>query len=378
MANQTSTNPEWNCYLNTNYSSKSLYDDFTTFKWLIIHLMISSIVYGVFAILHDCTLIYYKDQVHLLTFHPLEIKQDFYLFHIFQTIEEKFLDYHNGLNKFYQAVSCPFAFVMAVIWLFLEYSVVLIMDLISILCVYPIISCIWKLRTNNILPICYISSSWVGIATFWMTIITTMIVANAIVNFRRPIQALSPNPHNCECYCVYYMHQNNVLGIVIATYTFVILNGKFLYSWFQETLHLQHYPYLIKYSVSINVSNQLNPTDCTGNLLKSTSMSIDMQSKFINKRYLSINEAEKEVDNKYMKPSKCSYVFRFILCCLAAIYFGWFMGLSLILFAENNNYQYAQPITTAIMVTGILLVCLSLVIILISILKYQADRHKFL
>eukprot|EP01084_Bolivina_argentea_P249254 417168_1 len=342
MVNQSKTHSEWNCNLHTNYESNNLYNNFPEFSIFLLVIFCATILYGIFVIIHDCTLIYYKDNLNMLTFHPIIASKDFYFAHKFfikcvKPLQQKF----KPLNKYIKCILFPFLLILMAIMYNIMLLVVLL-DIIMILILYqiPIISKCFQLEHNKIPNICYVSSSWVGLARFMMAMSATMFTFWIVdIGFHKYIPSMAPN--QCECSCWYRLRQNNALGFIAVTYTFTILNGKFLYSWYKEacTEHGNYHLYLIKYSVPIHMVNQINPTDVTGSILHSKGIINDLssnQSEYGNV-YFSLNS----VNVKNERKTFLNRTFRFGVVVLAGICFLHYFAQVLIQSAVQNVYGWS-------------------------------------
>ena len=99
-----------------------------------------------------------------------------------------------------------------------------------------------------------------------MAFATVMIVDFTADGFSREIESLDPD--NCTCECYYVLQENDWYKLVTTTLLFIALNLKFLWSWMNATMHGRHYLYLVQYTLPLKYANQINSTNCTGDMME--------------------------------------------------------------------------------------------------------------
>lgn len=173
MAAERDTNTNWNCNSYTDYSSTTLYAQINIFRYTFIALILCAAIATAFAIIHDFSLIYNRNNLSKLQSYPLEADQDFHLsFHYFYElflqqlllpfIRQHIFDDENGDSGYYcfpneteldmksdsiskrnYCISCLMCFVccpLICILLFL-FAICLMLDLCWHLVVYPCLYC---------------------------------------------------------------------------------------------------------------------------------------------------------------------------------------------------------------------------------------------
>eukprot|EP01084_Bolivina_argentea_P014904 27881_1 len=273
------------CQKYTDYSSKTLYDDFKAIKQLMIMLVIGSIVYGTFAIIHDCTLVYYRDSLNEVRFH-VSHEKDFCL------STSSCLSSHDQIQYDPDSCWCDFVTNLVAIPVLILIIIFFVLDIFITMVILPIIDTVlfslrfvtrngiycrmksgWHATKQHKLPvICYVSSSWVGISRLWMCCICMALLYYAQSGEKEPIHSL--NPVICQCECRFVLKESDYWGLTTVTYLFVFVNLLFLRSWNNEVTHLQHYSYLIRYSLPMTIANQINPKDATGNMMQKIHLTV--------------------------------------------------------------------------------------------------------
>eukprot|EP01084_Bolivina_argentea_P005382 10150_1 len=271
MANLTSTHPEWDCSLKTDYQNHSIFSEHSIFtdhiflRNFLIVLIISAFIYGISAIIRDCTLIYYKNNLKKISFHP-STKKDFYC-----------------------SINCALCLCVTVIF-----------DLIFMLCVYPFISICFNI--NNTLKdnypnssyckrfcnaLSYISSSWVGLSRNVMIFCAGILTVIISAGFSETIPSMDPE---CQCFCDWVFKKGDLYKILGTTWIFIYLSLKFICSW---CLGTDYYLYLIQYSIPIKLANNINPNQCTGNMMNQIP-NLSVPHNVNANEYQSINNVEQD------------------------------------------------------------------------------------
>eukprot|EP01084_Bolivina_argentea_P253258 425344_1 len=351
MANSSSTHPEWKCTRFTDYSSKSLFDDIVLFRNWFIVLISFTFIYGLFSIIHDCTLIYY-DNLDDISFYP-STETDFYFFYkaknYFYEIFKRFDEIEDNDCHWWKCICFP---IIIVITMILILSVIVLsgltaaFDIFFNLFVYLFTRCC-KCRSFS-----YTSSSWVAISRSMILISTYWIIAVATFGFNKSITSIDPT--QCTCSCVYTFRELDFYKFVLVTYTLMLLSAKFLWSWFRESIHCKDYYYLIQFSLPAELTKQINKEDCTGTMMEQPLFNLNkVQSDF----------AEEKIDlhaRNRKEFSKISFIWRAAIFLISMMCFAAGVASTLIGIVLWNNYDYPISIRVIYVFIQILMVFMML------------------
>eukprot|EP01084_Bolivina_argentea_P066289 120830_1 len=330
MANLSITHPEWQCESFADYSSKSLMTDMPIFRNSLTVLFIFASLYGIFAIIHDCTLIWYRDKLTDLTFHPMN-ENDFYLATNFLRIcnLQKFCELMQDKQCCLACLLCILFFIYSAIIGYIM-LVLFVVDIFLMLCIYPIFSYCFKIERNNINGFSYVSASFVGVSR-WILAASTSIMVFGSLTMTKSIPSL--DTIQCSCACNYVLHEAD----------------------FYEFLF---------YSLPIKVANKMNPVDCSGSMMKpqnTTSNALLIMNQYT---FNEINEGkEYDIDNSQeTERNKIVRVWR-SMTILLLFYSGFFVFLILIVFGVINPYQYPLwAVVVVFVASGIVFITVGVIV----------------
>eukprot|EP01084_Bolivina_argentea_P299121 515586_1 len=384
MANMASNGSiDYQCNLHTQYNSNdSLYSDIILFKLSIIFLIFFSITYGLSAIVHDSTLIYYRNNLKMLTFHPIN-KIDFYLHTKYILFwKSKITPLFHGGSKYLIYCCFPISILFFSLLLLLRF-ICFGLDVVWMLGIYPFISSCWKIDRNKINAFSYVSSSWVGVSRFMMLNTTTLMVYFATsAHIEKPLDAKDASV--CRCSCRYVFTPSDFYSFLAVTYIFVLLNAKFVFSWFMESVHGQHYLYLIEYSLPIEIANSINNKDCAGDMMMKKDNLYRTDSEKQKQSDLNGHNKQKHIDNSAenndwelegdisQKQNRVEFIWRLILMFFV-IYSFLFIGGSMIFIAFFNEYQYSMLLRVILYIIGAV-ICIGVIIIFFMMRAYYKRK----
>eukprot|EP01083_Nonionella_stella_P303926 1053937_1 len=211
MAN-TANVTEWDCLSQTDYTDKSLYDDIPIMRGLFIAILVSSLLYGICAISHDCRLIYYYSR---------------------NKLDE--LGFHFADNDFYYT-SKLFRLALMRIWdplikrdsnIYLKCVSILFVAILCIVC-SPLLLLWFIIFMLELLFSFYVTSLLIGFCRTVLIICSVMMIWSG-VSASKKIHSL--DDANCACNCAYMLHQTDFFGFAFTTLGIMASNMLFIKPW---------------------------------------------------------------------------------------------------------------------------------------------------
>eukprot|EP01084_Bolivina_argentea_P066185 120645_1 len=363
-------NIKWRCDLYTDYSDKLLFDTFSSCKSYLYCLFVSAAIYAASTIIHDCTLIYHKSNLKIVTFHPSTLN-DFYLTNkllpgIISGISSLF-----KLNFFVSIVSIFLILVTCPIW----GSIVTLLFCIDIctylLCLYPLVRYLFYKGENvkyctNILS--YISCSWVGVSKFFMVLGTAVMLSKLSRSISNEIP--SADGRMCECSCFYVLHKTDFYKWLFVTFPFILVNLKSMWSWLNESIHTHHYLYLISYSLPLVYANAINPADCSGSMMVKTDVTLLTNN----------NNNDVECNEEYLvikTENVVAFFWRGFILVLIIVEFSVFGLLSVYRIYVVNVYNYNHYIEIILLVSVIVGAVVAFAV-LVGVMLYLVKHIRYL
>lgn len=361
MHNLSSSNEDYQCSLTIQYShssSRAIYSDFWEFQAGLIILVFCTIQYGIFAIIHDCSLIYHVSEGKLsqLKFHPYH--KDFYILLKYLQFLHKFKN--NVFNYIRQHCNClnkAMLFILLypfIIILWCLQGICAVIDLHFSLWIYAFFGC-WDESLFHRLS--YMSSSWIGITRGIIISSAGYMTGKGFTGFGKLLPSLDDK---CICQCVYVFVESDFFGFCGVTLVLMILNALFAWTWLDEIRHGKHFLYLIKYSLSIETAYQLDPNDPAGYMVDKEFTNMAPSSFQMNTYYKVNDDVDDETENLIMQTNGTaeseiinsveiviekdgsSRVFRLIIVFYALNYCGVFISFGLLELPRSNPYNYDQ------------------------------------
>eukprot|EP01084_Bolivina_argentea_P103076 184656_1 len=254
---------EWKCSAYTHYRDgvdhpDKIWNKFSSFRVYLDFIITFAVLYGLFCIIHDCILIYFKQNPDSVSFSP-ESHEELLL--PFIAIYCCCIDCNNDAVKMiYVIFFMPIDFLIA-----------------------PIFSCCCCCDystdgdddstdgdddSTDICRRCLESSaSFVGLSRIFMCLLTSALFYKVSWGISFSIQSLDENKCK-ECSCNYIFTKNDYWMFFCTTVTFIVLSGIFLYSWIKEASTGNHFLYLLQYRLPIKHAHAINPDDSTAHMFK--------------------------------------------------------------------------------------------------------------
>eukprot|EP01084_Bolivina_argentea_P166587 289196_1 len=362
---------QWQCGLHTDYSNKNLYaiSPFKQFMWC---LVVFAAISTIFSIIHDVTLLYYRHNLNKLISGPH--KSDIH--YTFKMVEgyHKFGEYYD--TKLQNCNKC------ARIFLILLLSILLLLPMIVFLAAFNLVFFselfVWtmiiypsyvliKQAFNNKLDcngFSYVSSMWIGMSSSLMTMSAVFFLLYIALGFEVHVPSL--NSHMCDCSCNYILPESSFYSFLLVGGILVMVNLKFLYDWYKESIHGEQYLYLINYTLPLFQATYINKENPAGSMFSGEYLSSMTLSNYVapsagddDNKTTGFTDEKKDdmkdnVNDNVNTMTKCVSVWRHlwfslsvILCVNMYVTFGMFV------FGNENMYGYQQWISDTIKWTGV-------------------------
>eukprot|EP01084_Bolivina_argentea_P195511 335377_1 len=255
---------QWKCGLYTDYSNKKLYD-ISPFKEFITCFFLFAAISTIFVIIHDLTLIFYRNNLDRLISGPRS--SDIHCsekiiaapYKVIESFQVKIENKSEGIQIFLwfllwlvAALPCLIFLLVGVIFFFLELF-------IWTMIIYPFYLLICKKLNCN--GFSYVSSMWLGMSSALMTMFAMSFLMFMVGGFDVSVPSL--NAHKCDCSCNYILPASSFYSFVLADIILAVANVKFLFSWCKESVHGQQFMNLINDSLPLfqeTYQNNKNPT----------------------------------------------------------------------------------------------------------------------
>ena len=325
------TNNAWKCDQYADYSNKYLFNDIRPFKFNLRWLIICTAMFAIFAIIHDCTLVYYKHNLNALKFYPHTRESIFYGSIISRRHCSKWIFY--------------LCFPLVVISMIAQVCIMLTL--------YPFYVLI---KDRSLYGFSYVSSLCVGVSVGNITSLSVLVLSTSW-QFFKDLESL--NPAKCDCQCTYQLLETDLWTFVVLTLGFVLTNVRFLYRWYRETVHGEQFLYLIKYTLPISKAIALNENgNPVGNMFGGSEKehSLNSSSNYVQMTDVTVDNPQKpDVTIKSNDGCKMPKVSK--QCRL--IWFIWTISISctwlsfvLLIFGILNTYNYPKAIPICIFAMG--------------------------
>eukprot|EP01084_Bolivina_argentea_P106340 190314_1 len=354
---------EWDCGSHTDFSQISFNETFSSAENYLITVMTLALIYFFFAVIHDSTLIYYKQDLNLVSFIPTNYDEYYLVTTMFRIMPywfEKFVTYiTENCNCFCIGILSIVVMGLPALALWTVFTIIFwLIDLIHMLIVRPIMVCFgMKQKLYNIPTICYISAGWIGVTRFSMAIVTMlMLIKWSTEAFFTDIPSL--NPHLCDCRCVYILKEWDWYKLLGTTVLFTTFNIQFLWSWTMETIHGNDFLYLISYTLPIKYAHRINPEECTGSMMKEippVETVTPTQIPLTENKYYRMTEEKYRKDTYHKTESLVAFQFRGHLL-LFSVFWYLFGGVVIFVYAAiNNYYKYSDAVVVILGIVGIVM-----------------------
>eukprot|EP01084_Bolivina_argentea_P020162 37510_1 len=366
---------EWQCSAYTQFTNTKLSHKFTSFKAYLISLFIFTGIYVLFCIIHDWTLIYYKENLEIVSFLP--------------TVDQEVC-----LSEYLQRKRENSNCVMNIVRYILFIIVILPEWFVMLYTVYPIIhyfgfKCNVSQKRYKVPTICYISSAWVGSARFWMSVSTMLLLYDICDGFSDKI-SISLEPERCDCECNYVFHQADYYKLLSVTSIFVVLSIKFLWSWTNEAVHGYYFLYLIKYSLPIKYAHKINPDECSGSMMKEIELEALPTKTTTHSEYQMMDYTENDEESKDVEvESNQSAIndddiwvgFQYRMLLLVVVIFIYFCigNFTISMTLEINYYGYPEWLeknSSTISVLGSIVSVLVYIIVAYALKMYYKTQKQ--
>eukprot|EP01084_Bolivina_argentea_P041861 77277_1 len=332
MANSAQINPNWSCASYTNYESKHLYDELSDLSHFIYSLFICSAILNFFAMIHDCTIIYKRNKLS-------EIK-------MFPQTQDEFCCIKRerwGGYPCCQILLCgiPEYFIFHLILFPIYYQ-----------CKHLLLRIYSGPNNNYLKGIFYVSSAWVGTASFCMVLLALTSTFYAYEGLSRSITPLSDE---CECFCLFMLNSNDFWALLLVSYILAIVNMLFFIRWVNEAKHGKHYLYLVTYRLPMFLATQINNDDPSGSMFNDKTNKNTLKLRISNDDEEQKQDSDTDttiIDSTIIDSNTCNqyfrnYVYRSIIAfCMIII------PAQCLSYGDKNPYNYDQWIATIIYWTG--------------------------
>eukprot|EP01083_Nonionella_stella_P004296 12419_1 len=351
-------NPFWAIFTNSGHSFTSTFSSVRLYIWAVI---LFAILYGLFVIIHDATLIYNAKQLKKVTFYP-QTEDEYRLRKLFvdtcRRVEHTLESFTtNGFFRCFFAVISPIAMLIA----YVVRLALVTLDITYMMVFYPIKSLVHR-PLHAINGFSYVSAAWTGLARTLMVNATLFLLVKSSYGFTTDITSLDPDV--CRCQCEYVLRSTDFWVLMFVSVVFCVVNLPFLKSWVSETVHDQHYLYLISYKLSFHHAYAINSKDPTGSMMQEPE-----QTAIALHPINTVNSADASVmptspndqDEEHVNYSVTSWRFRVLLVAGTMMYFVTFLFLVLIEIARQNFYNYSNGLVICIYVSSGCLLIVSMI-----------------
>ena len=254
-----------NAYLQSQFD-KSIFMTFNSITYYLIAIIIATAIHGAFLIAHDSYLIKNRNALKRGLFFPAETYRQGCL-----KKYERNIHWNYHFLKFFDVFCC--------IVIIPVQPLIEVMGQLCYKCKEDKKFWIWW----NCQPIAYISTFWVilarviviGFSSYFIVKLATGFTFDDDVDFGTKTdddyatlgEEYEGAKSKCTCECVYFFLWSNFAGYVVAATVLIITNLMALLGYTAEAFYGQYHLYTIQYSLPLGYANNINPDNCTGDVL---------------------------------------------------------------------------------------------------------------